>query len=192
MYQVDLCRYYRQKEAYESGEPIPDISASEALELYEAQLKSGLPLKGRKVGKAPTPATAPTVLEDIESEPPTDDEEEDESPEPPKAATPPKSDRVSKRQKTAKESEAAKPAALKVLEKAVPAKAAGATKTTDRVSKSPEIERKKKALKKGKADEEAEEEETEATASSPAKGKAQDKKDKKKKSKRKGDTAADE
>ena len=116
MYQVDLCRYYAQKAAYEAGEPIPDITAEEAIQLYDAQLKSGQPPKGRKAGKPLTTATTPTVLEDIESEPATsEDEEEEESPEPPRVATPPKADRASKRQKTAKENEVAKPASAKVI-----------------------------------------------------------------------------
>ena len=115
MYQVDLCRYYAQKSAYEAGEPIPDITAEEAIELYDAQLKSGQPLKGRKAGKPLTVVAAPTLLEDIESEPATSDEEEEDTPEPPRVATPPKADRASKRQKTAKENEVAKPASSKVF-----------------------------------------------------------------------------
>ena len=122
MYQVDLCRYYAQKSAYEAGLPIPDITAEEAIQLYDAQLKSGQPLKGRKAGKPSTTAAAPTVLEDIESEPATSDEEEEDTPEPPRAPTPPKADRVSKRQKTAKENEIAKPAASKVIDKPIRAK----------------------------------------------------------------------
>ncbi|MCJ1320422.1 hypothetical protein MMC15_005761 [Xylographa vitiligo] len=171
MYQVDLCRYYAQKSAYEAGLPIPDITAEEAIQLYDAQLKSGQPLKGRKAGKPSTTAAAPTVLEDIESEPATSDEEEEDTPEPPRAPTPPKADRVSKRQKTAKENEIAKPAA----------------------SKSPELERKKKGSTKkgGKVDDDVEIDETDAVASSPVK-KGQEKKDKKTKRKRKSEAMGNE
>ena len=173
MYQVDLARYYKQKECYEAGEPIPDISASEAVKLYDEQMKSGQPPKGRKVGKAPDPvaAVAPMVpVEDPETASATSDDEEDVSPEP----APPKVDRASKRHKTAKD-DAAKPAGKVAKAKETP--------VAERVSKSPEMERKKKAVKKQQSviDEEAEEEEV-AAAESP-------KKEKKNKKKRKSEIA---
>ncbi|MCJ1286820.1 hypothetical protein MMC26_006166 [Xylographa opegraphella] len=197
MYQVDLCRYYAQKSAYEAGEPIPDITAEEAIQLYDAQIKSGQPLKGRKAGRPPTATAAPTVLEDIESEPATSDEEEEDTPEPPRVPTPPKADRSSKRQKTAKENEVAKPASSKVIDKPPEQNMQSGFQLADRTLQSPELERKKKgSAKKGvKVDNDVEVDETHAMASSPVKkghDKKDDKKDKKAKRKRKSEAAGDD
>ena len=184
-YQVDLCRYYEQKKAYEAGEPIPDISAAEARKLYEEQLKSGLPPKGRKIGKAPTPAAPAPVQDTAEEE--DSSEEEEESPEPQKAVTPPKTDRSSKRQKTAKDNAASSKTTT------TKGKASPDSPKADRVSTSPELERKKKGTSKKKESkvDDAVEEEAEATVASPVKAKAADKKDKKSKRKRKSE-AVDE
>jgi hypothetical protein len=89
MYQVDLARYYKQKEAYESGEAVPEISAEEATRLYNEHLKSGLPFKGRKGRKLqdiPPPAAGVRRAH-------SDDSSEESEPE---TAPPPKAKRQKK------------------------------------------------------------------------------------------------
>jgi hypothetical protein len=96
MYQVDLARYYKQKEFYERGEPIPEIDAEEAKRLYQEHLKKGIPFKGRKGKKVERAVNIPP--EDLgneaqisdESDDDDDSEESDDEPEipPPKAKRP--------------------------------------------------------------------------------------------------------
>ena len=96
MYQVDLARYYKQKECYERGEPVPDIGADEARRLYQEHLKKGVPFKGRKGKKVeravniPPEAPAHAGSDDDDDDDDTSSEEE--------RAPPPKN----KRQKTGK------------------------------------------------------------------------------------------
>lgn len=83
MYQVDLARYYKQKEAYEAGEPVPEINADEATRLYNEHLKSGMPFKGRK-GRKLQDIPPPTGGLRIDSDVSSDDSEAEAAP-PPKA-----------------------------------------------------------------------------------------------------------
>ena len=160
MYQVDLARYYKQKECYERGEPVPDISPDEAKRLFQEHLKSGVPFKGRKgkkdvSGIAPIPASANTTSIIDATEPASSSEEEaedeDEEEEEEEQAPPPKS----KRQKTGKETTSkpnpAKPAAkgkpveAPVAEVAKPSekpkkKAGRKSKTAEEVTVAPEVE----------------------------------------------------
>ena len=94
MYQVDLARYYKQKECYERGEPVPDIDAEEAKRLYHAHLKTGVPFKGRKGKKVERAVNIPTEDQSLSS---TDDDNDNSSEEEQQQAPPPKNN---KRQKT--------------------------------------------------------------------------------------------
>ena len=60
MYQVDLARYYKQKECYLRGETIPDIGPEEAKDLYREHLRTGVPFKGRKGKKVDRAVNIPT------------------------------------------------------------------------------------------------------------------------------------
>lgn len=141
MYNVDLARYYKQKEEYDAGRAIPTISPNEAQELYNEHLRTGTLIKGRKgkrvleVAAAAgeiVPAQAAALAdadgsdeeeadeadapeEDAEAEDDDEDESEEEAP-------PPKS----KKQKTAKSTPA----------KATPKKAESPEKKKPRGKKS--------------------------------------------------------
>lgn len=58
MYNVDLARYYKQKEEFDAGRPIPIISDAEAHELYQEHLRTGTLIKGRKGKKVLEEAAA--------------------------------------------------------------------------------------------------------------------------------------
>lgn len=75
MYQVDLARYYKQKECYERGEAVPEIDAEQARRLYGEHLKTGGTFKGRKGKKVIRPVNIPA---EVMPQPSSDDEEEDE------------------------------------------------------------------------------------------------------------------
>ena len=106
MYQVDLARYYKQKECYERGEAVPDIDAEEAKKLYQEHLKKGVPFKGRKGKKVNRAVNIPPEVgagnvnggeatsddDDDDDDDDSSSEEEQQAPPPPKA----------KRQKTGK------------------------------------------------------------------------------------------
>ena len=94
MYQVDLARYYKQKECYERGEPVPDIGAEEAKRLYQEHLKKGVPFKGRKGKKVERAVNIPAEDQPMGS---TEDDSDDSSEEEPQQQAPPPKN---KRQKT--------------------------------------------------------------------------------------------
>ena len=98
MYQVDLARYYRQKEFYERGETVPEIDAEEAKLLYQTHLKTGVPFKGRKGKKVERAVNIPQGEPPSGSDPDDDDDDDDEEEEEEEQAPPPKS----KRAKTSK------------------------------------------------------------------------------------------
>ena len=106
MYQVDLARYYKQKECYERDGVYPEVDADEAKRLYQEHLKKGVPFKGRKGKKVERPVNIPPQ-DRVASQPPTSEEEqemddepeeEEEEEEAEEPVPPPKS----KRQKTGK------------------------------------------------------------------------------------------
>lgn len=93
MYQVDLARYYKQKECYLRGETILDISPEEAKELYREHLKTGVPFKGRKGKKVDRAVNLPSdglpgagLLADDDDDDETDDSEGLGGPPPAKVA----------------------------------------------------------------------------------------------------------
>jgi hypothetical protein len=185
-YQVDLCRYYKQKEAYENGEPIPEISPEEAQELYREQVKSGQPPKGRKVGKAAMQAHTSAALPDGNKDDTSSSESEEDTP-PPKAVSPPRTDRSSKRQKIVKEAEAAKASTSKTG-KGKPAEAA---KVHSVVVVPVETDKKKKGSKRSKVSDEVEEV-IRVAETSPVKAKGSDKKGKSSGKKRKSAAVVDD
>lgn len=110
MYQVDLARYYKQKEVYEAGGDYHAIDPEDCRKLYEEHQASGIPFKGRKGKKAERLTSdasnlAPVVSEqrmdndedddedehdpDDDAEGTSDDEEEDSEAEPEEQALPP-------------------------------------------------------------------------------------------------------
>lgn len=174
MYAVDLCRYYKQKEYYESGEPFPEISADEAKALYDEQMKTGLPLKGRKGIKMPVkPGQSSTQAEAETTATSSEDEDDEDSPAP---APPPKLERASKRQKIAKDQAITNshPTAIKP-KSSVENPAVESTKVADK--------RKKGSKKRGAADDVTDE----LLESSPIKGTESGKKEKKTRKKRKSE-----
>ena len=97
MYQVDLARYYKQKECYERGEAVPEIDADEARRLYADHLKKGVPFKGRKGKKVERAVNIPNPAAAANQSTSDDDDDDDTSSEE-EQAPPPKN----KRQKTGK------------------------------------------------------------------------------------------
>ena len=78
LYQVDLARYYKQKDCYSRGEPVPEVSHEEAKDLYREHLKTGVPFKGRKGPKVPRAINIPSE-ESIEAGMLVDEDDTDDS-----------------------------------------------------------------------------------------------------------------
>ena len=97
MYQVDLARYYKQKECYERGEPVPEINAEEAKRLYQAHLKTGVPFKGRKGKKVERAVNIPAEDAGGAGVGSTEEDDSDDSSEEEQQQAPPPKN---KRQKT--------------------------------------------------------------------------------------------
>lgn len=138
-YGVNFARYKEKVKAYKAGEPIPEISDSEAKRLYEEQKKVG-------IIHEPSHDDLGQSEEHIDSASSSSSSSEDEeSPEPPRAPSPP-SPRLSKRRKATKDSggkrlSTIKQVTVRELEPA-PKLALG------QASKSPENDRKKKFPRK--------------------------------------------
>ena len=129
---MNFARYREKVKAYKEGKPIPEISDAEAKKLYDQR---------RKDDGFPDPPLDDPVIEDHAGSETSDaSTSDDETPEPIKAQSPPRS---SKRSKKDKESPV-KRTSSKVVESVV-------IPMAERVSKSPEMERKKKSRKNTKA-----------------------------------------
>ncbi len=132
---MNFTRYKEKVKAYKEGKPIPEISDAEAKKLHDEH---------RKAGGYPDPPPDDSTIEEHDDHETSDaSTSEDDTPEPIKARSPP---RTSKRSKKGKASPV-KPTPTKAIEP-FPSPVA------ERVSKSPEMERKKKSRKSAKASDE--------------------------------------
>ncbi|KAL8945290.1 MAG: hypothetical protein Q9211_000166 [Gyalolechia sp. 1 TL-2023] len=137
LYGCNYAAYKKKVEAYKAGRAIPEFTKEEAQQLYDEQ---------RQTGTIPDPVLDPVSdhdqnldsgeEEDEEESDTSSSEEDEQSPEPPKAISPPKSPRASKRGKGAKD---------RVEKKATPVKEAA---PVERRSRTLEVGRKQKTSKK--------------------------------------------
>lgn len=122
--------------------PIPEITDDQAKKLYEEQKRVGITHEPPQDDLGHMEEPIDTEISDVDAS------SIDESPEPPKVPSPPKSPRASKRRKSMKE--AADKTSLSSKQTAV-REMPVASPGVERISKSPEKERKKKSTRKREA-----------------------------------------
>lgn len=143
-YAINLTRYKEKVKAYKAGLPIPEISDAQAKELYDEQQKIG-------IFHLPPPEDLTHAIDHIDSDPSAADDDtssSDETPEPPREPSPPRIPRSSKRRHTAERNSAA----LRQATEKTPTiykhvSLPPATALEERVPKSSEKDRKKRARK---------------------------------------------
>lgn len=180
-YGVNFARYKEKSKAYKEGRPIPDISDEDAKKLYDELIRSGK-VKGEVPLDPGDDEGHGEEDEDSndESESSSSEEEPEPEPEPVKAPSPPKSSRASKRQKGAALEKKSSPTKLAAAEEVESV----STPIVEVARRSPELEKKKKGLKKKDVGE-PKLESVIASTSSPPKLVTQDSQQKSKKSRKK-------
>lgn len=142
-YAINLTRYKEKVKAYKAGLPIPEISDAQAKELYDEQQKIG-------IFHMPPPEDLTHAIDHIDSDTSAADDtsSSDETPEPPREPSPPRIPRSSKRRHTAERNSAALRQATEktpIIYKHV--SLPPATALEERIPKSSEKDRKKRARK---------------------------------------------
>lgn len=102
-YAINLTRYKEKVKAYKAGLPIPEISDAQAKELYDEQQKIG-------IFHMPPPEDLAHAIDHVDSDTSAaadDTSSSDETPEPPKEPSPPRIPRSSKRRHTSGRNSAA-------------------------------------------------------------------------------------